>query len=81
MPTAAPSLLLQAALDVVAYLRAAARALHAGQAALPKNSVSHMLALQIHLLRHLMPLPLVCTRLTPLTCLSCGSKNASLCAM
>lgn len=56
---AASTLPVQVALDVVTYLRAAARALPAAQKALPDDITARMLALHIHLLHHLLPRPLV----------------------
>jgi hypothetical protein len=56
---AASTLPVQVALDVVTYLRAAARALPAAQKALPDDITARMLALHIHLLHHLLPQPVV----------------------
>lgn len=58
------ALSLQAALDVVAYLKAAARALPSVQEVLPGDITRRLFALHIHLLGHLLPLPPVCPLLT-----------------
>ncbi len=54
------TLSLQAALNVVAYLKAAARALPLLQDELPRDISRRLFALHIHLLGHLQPLPPVC---------------------
>ncbi|CAL8463562.1 g3096 [Coccomyxa elongata] len=51
------TLSLQAALDVVAYLKTAARALPSLQDELPRDITRRLFALHIHLLGHLQPLP------------------------
>lgn len=53
----ASALPLEVALDVVAYLTAAGRALHAARQSLPDDIIARMLALHTHLLRHLLLLP------------------------
>lgn len=56
----------EVALDVLAYLTAAARAVPAARVYLPNDVIARMLALHIHLLRHLLPLPPVHLLLSPM---------------
>ena len=75
-------LFLQSTLGVVAYLKAAARALPSVQEHLPGDITKRLFALHIHLLGHLLPLPPVCPALTfPATSLDPSHSPIKECAV